>query len=69
MLYFCLKCKKADSHEHKLSKLKAVPGEVAKAELANKDKDQMNEEEKKEYLEGILDEYYKLDFEDVIGGG
>lgn len=40
-----------------------------KAELANKDKDKMNEEEKKEYLESILDEYYKLDFEDVIGGG
>lgn len=29
----------------------------------------MNEEEKNEYLEGLLDEYYNLDFEDLIGGG
>ena len=35
----------------------------------NKNKDNMNEEEKKGYLEGLLDEYYTLDFEDLIGGG
>jgi protein KRI1 len=69
-MYFCLKCKKSDNpHEHKLSKLKNVPGEVAQAELQNKDKDKMTEEEKKSYLEGLLDEYYNLDFEDLIGGG
>lgn len=34
-----------------------------------KDKTSMTEEEKKEYLESLLDEYYNLDFEDVIGGG
>lgn len=39
------------------------------AEGTNKDNDNMNEEEKKSYLEGILDDYYKLDFEDLIGGG
>ena len=38
VLYFCLKCKKEDKHEHKLSKLKEVPGELAKAEVAGKDK-------------------------------
>jgi len=50
-----------------LQKLKAIPGEAV--EIANADKDNMNEEEKKGYLESILDEYYKLDFEDLIGGG
>jgi hypothetical protein len=45
-----------------LSKLKA-PGVV------EKDKSKMNEEEKDEYLENLLSEYYNLDFEDVIGGG
>ena len=44
-----------------------MPGEAI--DLANADKDNMNEEEKKGYLESILDEYYKLDFEDLIGGG
>ncbi len=68
-LYFCLKCKKSDQHEHKLSKLKAVPGEIAAEQLMNKDKGDMNEEEKKSYLETLLDDYYNLDFEDVIGGG
>lgn len=29
----------------------------------------MNEEEKNEYIENLLDEYYNLDFEDLIGGG
>jgi hypothetical protein len=34
-----------------------------------KNKEDMNEEEKKNYLEGLLDEYYNLDYEDLIGGG
>lgn len=29
----------------------------------------MTEEEKKQYLESLLEDYYNLDFEDVIGGG
>jgi protein KRI1 len=29
----------------------------------------MTEEEKKEYLESLLEDYYNLEFEDVIGGG
>jgi len=46
-----------------------VPGELAAEQLMNKDKADMNEEEKKSYLETLLDDYYNLDFEDVIGGG
>ncbi|CDW72271.1 zz domain protein [Stylonychia lemnae] len=70
IMYFCLKCKNAEKHpDHKLEKLKVLPGESAAAKLMNKDKDKMTEEEKKEYLEQLLDDYYNLEFEDVIGGG
>lgn len=70
ILYFCLKCKKADAHpKHKLEKLKVLPGESAIKNLMSKDKSKMTEEEKKDYLDHLLDEYYNLDFEDVIGGG
>lgn len=70
VMYFCLKCKNADAHpEHKLEKLKVLPGENASTKLMKKDKDKMSEEEKRQYLDNLLDEYYNLDFEDVIGGG
>lgn len=70
VMYFCMKCKSADAHpEHKLEKLKVLPGENAASKLMNKDKSKMTEEEKKEYLDNLLDEYYNLEFEDVIGGG
>lgn len=29
----------------------------------------MTEEEKGQYLENLLDEYYNLEYEDIIGGG
>ena len=59
-MYFCLKCKKESKHEHKLIKFKNIP------ELME---DEKYEEGKDMYLESILDEYYNLDFEDLIGGG
>jgi protein KRI1 len=37
--------------------------------LLKKDKDNMNEEEKKDYLENLLDEFYNIEYEDIIGGG
>lgn len=46
-----------------------VPGEAAAKDLLKKGKEDMDEEEKKNYLEGILDDYYNLDYEDLIGGG
>jgi DNA-directed RNA polymerase subunit RPC12/RpoP len=46
ILYFCLKCKKEDKHEHKLEKLKILPGQNIASKLKNKDKDDMTEEEK-----------------------
>ena len=68
LVYFCRKCKKEEVHEHKLSKLKVMPGETA-VSFANKDKDKMTDEEKNQYLDSLLDEYYNLDYEDLIGGG
>ena|SRR5438105_4373504 len=67
VVYFCLKCKTKGTHEHKLEKLKGVPGDPIN--LKNKDKDKMTEEEKQQYLENLLDEYYNLEYEDIIGGG
>ncbi len=29
----------------------------------------MTEEEKKQYLESMLEDYYNLEYEDIIGGG
>ena len=66
-VYFCLKCKKSDKHEHKLSKLKEAPAELVAQEIASKES--LNPEEKNQYLESLLEEYYNLDFEDLIGGG
>ena len=69
-MYFCLKCKNAGSHpEHKLEKLKAAAGQAVVDSLLKKDKDNMNEEEKKDYLENLLDEFYNIEYEDIIGGG
>lgn len=42
-----MKCKKEDKHpDHKLEKLKVLPGESAVKSLMSKDKSAMNEEEK-----------------------
>ena len=27
LVYFCMKCKSEDKHEHKLEKLKGIPGD------------------------------------------
>ena len=44
LVYFCLKCKNKGTHEHKLEKLKGIPGDPTA--LRYKDKDKMTEEEK-----------------------
>jgi hypothetical protein len=67
IVYFCLKCKEKGTHEHKLEKMKGNPG--LPAGLASKDKGKLTEEERKEYLDSLLDDYYKMEFEDIIGGG
>ena len=43
--------------------MKGLPGDPAA--LMKKDKDNMTEEEKNQYLENLLEEYYNLDYEDV----
>jgi len=60
ILYFCLKCKEKGSHEHKLEKMKG---------LKTKDKGNMDEEDKENYLDQLMEDYYNLDYEDIIGGG
>jgi len=57
-IFFCVKCRKGHP-DHQLEKYR----EPVKA------KEDMTHAEKKEYLERLMDEYYKLDFEDIIGGG
>jgi len=65
-VYFCLKCKELGEHEHKLEKMKGVK-EVESGK--DKDKGKMNEEEKDNYLEKLLEDYYNVEYEDIIGGG
>lgn len=62
MVYWCNKCKESTEHEHKRSKLKSMPG--APVEAGNGEADG-----KEAYLDGLLQEYYDLDCEDIIGGG
>ena len=61
MIYWCNKCKEATEHEHKRSKLKTVAG-------APKEEDD-EKAEKQNQLDDLLQSYYDLDCEDIIGGG
>jgi protein KRI1 len=63
-----LKCKDEKKHEHKLEKMKGLPGEDGNKH-GGKDKEAMNEEEKQDYLDTLLEDYYNLEYEDIIGGG
>jgi len=58
-VYWCKKCKESTEHEHKREKYKGhvLPEDNTKA----------NPKEK--YLDNLLQEYYNLDCEDIIGGG
>eukprot|EP00352_Strombidinopsis_acuminata_P004993 CAMPEP_0176351716 /NCGR_PEP_ID=MMETSP0126-20121128/10447_1 /TAXON_ID=141414 ORGANISM="Strombidinopsis acuminatum, Strain SPMC142" /NCGR_SAMPLE_ID=MMETSP0126 /ASSEMBLY_ACC=CAM_ASM_000229 /LENGTH=114 /DNA_ID=CAMNT_0017702393 /DNA_START=68 /DNA_END=412 /DNA_ORIENTATION=+ len=70
VLYWCLKCKKSSKHEHKLKQLKGTVGDPFKGMLKKSDAaEDMTDEQKKEYLDSLFEEYYNLDCEDVIGGG
>lgn len=69
-IYWCKKCKEATEHEHLREKFKGMPG-------MGKDADEKKPEGKAgegentgtKYLDKLLQEYYDLDAEDVIGGG
>ena len=57
VVYWCKKCKDSTEHEHERERFKGFAG------LPDSDKD------KSKYLDSLLQEYYDLDCEDVIGGG
>jgi hypothetical protein len=56
-LYWCKKCNDETEHEHQREKFKGLPGLPETDQKAGK------------YLDNLLQEYYDLDCEDVIGGG
>ena len=60
MVYWCNKCKESTEHEHKRSKLKTIAG-------APREED--GDETRKNKLDELLQSYYDLDYEDIIGGG
>lgn len=69
-MYWCLKCKKTTEHEHNLKQLKGTVGDPFKGMLKKSDAaEDMTDEQKKEYLDSLFEEYYNLDYEDTIGGG
>ena len=54
-LYWCKTCNEKTEFEHPREKLKHNPG--------------LEEKDNSKYLDSMLQEYYDLDCEDVIGGG
>jgi len=63
IIYWCNKCKDSTEHEHKRTKFKGVAGGPSEEEPKDGDN------KKSSYLDNLLQEYYDLDCEDVIGGG
>jgi hypothetical protein len=57
ILYWCNKCKESTEHQHTREKWKGLSGAPEPTE------------DKQAYLDNLLQEYYDLDCEDVIGGG
>ena len=66
-IYWCKRCKEETEHEHKRDR---VHGSVGfPFNLSEVDKDQMTDEQKKQYLDQLFEEYHNLDYEDVIADG
>ena len=63
IVYWCQKCKESTYHEHKRSKFKGIPG------ITDESADADPDSAKQKYLDSLLQEYYDLDCEDIIGGG
>ena len=62
-IYWCKNCKDSDDHEHQREKFRGLPG------LVQQQDDDQHKNEGQKYLDSLLQEYYDLDCEDVIGGG
>ena len=58
-MYWCAKCKEETEHEHKRTKYKGLLY----------DEDPQKQEKGTNALDKLMQEYYDLDCEDVIGGG
>jgi hypothetical protein len=58
-VYWCKKCKESTEHEHKRERYKGH-APTTEGEKSSK---------KEKYLDSLLEEYYNLDCEDIIGGG
>ena len=57
IVYWCNKCKESTEHEHTREKYKGILGAPEPTE------------DKQAYLDKLLQEYYDLDCEDIIGDG
>ena len=66
IIYWCKTCKDKTEHEHKRSKFKGIPGLTYDE---NEEAGEGGEGKKSKYLDNLLQEYYDLDCEDLIGGG
>ena len=68
-IYWCKSCKESTEHEHLRERFKGMPGMVEDTDDKKKGKDGETNTKGSKYLDSLLQEYYDLDAEDIIGNG